>query len=374
MPRRQQHFKMKLKEPAGESARNSMSGIRNTMKNLIIAAGYVLVLFVSQGLAVENSSPEQNSVAARSGMSEKVSPELEESIKALQSADSYERHRAAIALGRSGSPEAVEPLLGALNDRDTFVRNFACTSLGNLGDPRAVAPLVKALGDESLVVRRSAAEALGNLGDKRPVDPLIKALSDESDLVRRSAAQALGALGDPRAADALLLALRDEDIYIWNGASIALTAIGNACVPDLVKALGDWILGPRAASILRDLGWQPSSDEERILFYVATRNRQALLQNWDIARKILVSEANNGSNRQAENAVCALIGIGREESLEDLAEIIKAKGSTEMAAAFLKSGNTYLAEVARKWANANGGEIKDGSGGGLILWGRLGSF
>jgi HEAT repeat protein len=268
----------------------------------------------------------------------------------------------------------VDPLLGALNDKDTFVRNFACTSLGNLGDPRAVAPLVKALGDESLVVRRSAAEALGNLGDKRAVDPLIKALSDERDLVRRSAAQALGALGDPKAIDPLLEALRDEDIYIWNGASIALTAIGNACVPDLVKALGDWILGPRAASILKDLGWQPSSDKERILFYVATRNRQALLQNWDIARKILVSEANHGSKRQAENAVCALIGIGREESLEDLAETIKVKGSTEMAAAFLKSGNTYLAEVARNWANANGGEIKAGSGGGPILWGRLESF
>ena len=77
------------------------------------------------------------------------------------------RRRAALALGRVGLAEAVEPLarrLGAV-EPEAEVRLMAAFALGLIGDPSAAAPLRLALGDPSPKVRGRAAEALGRLGD-----------------------------------------------------------------------------------------------------------------------------------------------------------------------------------------------------------------
>jgi HEAT repeat protein len=350
-----------------------MANIRKTFRR-ILSAGFCLALLVSLSQAVEESYAGSFARARETEADGPRGEEFGDSLKALREGDSYERHRAAIALGRSGNTEAVEPLIKALNDEDLFVRSFSAVALGNLGDRRAVAPLIKAMGDESLIVRSSAATALGSLRDPSAVDSLAKALKDENYLVRRAAAEALGSLGDPRGVDPLIEALRDEDSYLWNGASIALTQIGSAGIPRLVNALGEWVTGPRAADVLKSLGWQPASDEERVRYDVATRNAKALVQNWEMARKVLISEANQGNDRQAENAVCALIGAGQEETLDGLAGILRKRGSKELATIFLKSGNTRLAGIAEAWAKEQGIEINAGDNPGPVTWGGMKSF
>ncbi|MBN1568775.1 MAG: HEAT repeat domain-containing protein [Acidobacteria bacterium] len=296
---------------------------------------------------------------------------FEEDLKALNSDNIDEKHRAAIALGKTGNPRAVEPLIKALADPDTFVRSFAAVSLGNLKDARAVEPLIKALGDENQRVRRSAVEALGSLRDPKALEALLKLLNDENVLVRRSAAQALGNLGNPDVVDPLLKALGDKDSYIWTGASFALIEIGSPGIPKMVNLLGDWIMGPRVAEVLASLAWQPASDEEKIRYYAATRNRQALLDNWVTARKVLISDVNSGDARLAENAVFTLIGIGREEILDDLAGFLRTKGNLETAKAFLESGHARLTELAQNWATGQGKEIETGGTDGVVKWGLL---
>ena len=88
-------------------------------------------------------------------------------IAYLDDPSSRIRRRAALALGRVGLPEAVEPLARRLEatEAEPEVRLMAAFALGLIGDPAAAAPLRLALEDPSPKVRGRAAEALGRLGD-----------------------------------------------------------------------------------------------------------------------------------------------------------------------------------------------------------------
>lgn len=74
------------------------------------------------------------------------------------------RRRAALAIGRVGLAEGVDPLAGALaGDADAEVREMAAFALGILGDASAVPALRAAIDDPALAVQGRAAEALGLL-------------------------------------------------------------------------------------------------------------------------------------------------------------------------------------------------------------------
>ncbi|PYR33818.1 MAG: hypothetical protein DMF93_24480 [Acidobacteria bacterium] len=80
------------------------------------------------------------------------------------------RRRAALAIGRVGLAQGVQPLVAALADMDPEVRQVAAFALGLIGDARARDPLVAALNDPSPLVEGSAAEALGLIGDAGAAD------------------------------------------------------------------------------------------------------------------------------------------------------------------------------------------------------------
>ncbi|HZI80950.1 MAG TPA: HEAT repeat domain-containing protein [Vicinamibacterales bacterium] len=76
------------------------------------------------------------------------------------------RRRAALALGRVGLPDAVEPLGKALADEEVEVRQMAAFALGLIGSPAARPVLTQALTGRDVVLQGRAAEALGLIGDK----------------------------------------------------------------------------------------------------------------------------------------------------------------------------------------------------------------
>jgi len=83
----------------------------------------------------------------------------------LADSEARVRRRAALAIGRVGLGEGIEPLAALLKDPDPEVRYMGAFALGLIKDKAAVAPLVMALGDASPLVQGSAAEALGLIGD-----------------------------------------------------------------------------------------------------------------------------------------------------------------------------------------------------------------
>jgi cyclophilin family peptidyl-prolyl cis-trans isomerase/HEAT repeat protein len=91
-------------------------------------------------------------------------------IKLLADPEGRVRRRAALAVGRAGLVEGVEPLLPLLADADVEVRQMAAFALGLIGHESARAALTKALDDPQPIVQGRAAEALGLIGNKADAD------------------------------------------------------------------------------------------------------------------------------------------------------------------------------------------------------------
>lgn len=92
-------------------------------------------------------------------------------IALLGDADGNVKRRAALALGRVGAVEGVDPLIAALGRPDENIRATAAFALGLLGNVKAIAPLTTALQDPAAQVRGRSAEALGLIASTTPPPP-----------------------------------------------------------------------------------------------------------------------------------------------------------------------------------------------------------
>ncbi len=185
--------------------------------------------------------------------------QIEDHIVDLKNPYHWKRVSAAEALGKTGDPRAVEPLISVLEDENFYVRRATVKALGKIGDPRAVESLIAALKDEDSYVRELAADALGTITDARAVEPLIGALKDENLYIRRSAVKALGEIGDPRATEPLITVLRDEDSDVRELACKVLVRIGQHAIEQLITALkdNDYNVRHSAVTVLARIG-QPA--------------------------------------------------------------------------------------------------------------------
>jgi HEAT repeat protein len=240
-----------------------------------------------------------------------------------------------------------ELLLPLLRDKNDEVRFTAADALYDRGDKRAfhtlVGVLISSLNSEEFGERRKEYIAidLGNIGDKRATMPLIGALKGDYSGLRERAAEALGKIGDKRA------------------------------IEPLVDNLVDWYSGEAVASALKKLEWSPRSEEERIHFAVAKRDRIDLRVNWNLARKVLLSDIDSTDYRIIENALFAFIGIGKSEIVSELVQNLKTKGNKTMAEAYLNCGHKELYKAARDWAAMHGYVILKGSGEAPVGWGSM---
>lgn len=120
----------------------------------------------------------------------------------LSDGEARVRRRAALAVGRVGLRDGVEPLIGLLGDPDPEVRQIAAFALGLIGDKSARDRLVIALADPSPLTQGSAAEALGLLGDPAAAAPIGRVASqivDSGALARPPADQADAERNSPAA-------------------------------------------------------------------------------------------------------------------------------------------------------------------------------
>ena len=96
-------------------------------------------------------------------------------IRLLNDGEARTRRRAALAVGRAGLAEGVEPLSKLLTDEEFEVRQMAAFALGLIGDAAGRPALAAALKDPDPTVQGRAAEALGAIGDKADA-PLVSAM------------------------------------------------------------------------------------------------------------------------------------------------------------------------------------------------------
>lgn len=131
----------------------------------------------------------------------------------MQGEGLHTRIKAALALGASGDPRAVGPLVKCCRDQNAEMRRHATEALLKLGSGRAVSALIDRLKDreEEWITRTRAAEALAGISTNQAIEALIERLKDtvESPAVRMFIAEILKQVKNPRVSQALKECLQD---------------------------------------------------------------------------------------------------------------------------------------------------------------------
>jgi HEAT repeat protein len=170
------------------------------------------------------------------------------------------------ALGATGDPQALVPVLGALASKDAAIRLAAMEALRPLlgSDARAGDVLNEHLGDDDLEIRVLAAEYLGTLGVGSAAGKLTGLSAPGNPIrLRHAAIDALGEIGRARhlapgptaeATRALLDVLRDGPTELHASAATALSYIASpAALPQLLM-LARSDRGPTRCEIVRAIG------------------------------------------------------------------------------------------------------------------------
>lgn len=93
-------------------------------------------------------------------------PQPTDLVRLLNDDEARVRRRAALAIGRVGLSEGVEPLTNLLGDGEVEVKQMAAFALGLIGDAAARPALLEALKSPQPILQGRAAEALGLIGNK----------------------------------------------------------------------------------------------------------------------------------------------------------------------------------------------------------------
>ena len=195
--------------------------------------------FAGRGSVIPAAEPEEPSAEGNAARAPVLDDSIAGYVEALRLKDDGIRIDAARALGESGDPAAIDPLVAALRDENRFVREEAAKSLGKIKDDRAISLLLAALSDDARCVRDGAVQALGGMGE-RAVVPLMGALGDPDWHVRMGAAISLRIIGDQRAVDPLMGLIRDPNRFVRREVVKSLGRFGNSiALAPLEEALGD---------------------------------------------------------------------------------------------------------------------------------------
>jgi HEAT repeat protein len=173
-----------------------------------------------------------------------------------------ERGRVAIpkvlrALGVTGDPNALVPVLRALSSKDPAIRLAAMEALRPLigSDARAGDVLIEHLSDEDLEIRVLAAEYLGLLRFGAATAKLTALAGPGNPTrLRRAAIDALGEIGRPEASKALAGILREGPPELHRAAATALSYIADPSAISLLVAQADADRGPTRHEVVRALG------------------------------------------------------------------------------------------------------------------------
>jgi cyclophilin family peptidyl-prolyl cis-trans isomerase/HEAT repeat protein len=158
-------------------------------------------------------------------------------IRLLQDSEARTRRRAALAVGRVGLREGVEPLTRLLADAEPEVRQMAAFAIGLVGDAGGRPALLQALMDAEPTVQGRAAEALGQIGD-------------------RNDAGAIGAMVRAHVNAGVLAAIQPDDLTYPLAPPVEAVRLGLYALVRLASydALAAVVLGPDGQPLSR---WWP---------------------------------------------------------------------------------------------------------------------
>jgi len=254
----------------------------------------------------------------------------------------------------------ISDLVRMLASKDRHVASGAAAELGKRGDRRAVGPLIVALNNSD--AQLAAVIALGKLRDKRAVEPLISILLKGQGPIG-SAAESLVKIGTSRALK--VVAENIESIITcprqFCDVFDLFKGYGKSIVPILIPMLSsrDHNVRKHATQVLAELDWQPQGQTEQIKFYILAENWEKLRQLGSPARtQLYASLIGNASGTPRKRIANALKEIGwnpetNEEkvsfwmAMEDFNKLVEiGTGCVETLIKALTNYNEFIRRLA----------------------------
>jgi HEAT repeat protein len=269
----------------------------------------------AQALA-EAASPEVVQPLTRLLQAELARPVTAAEGQPSGSAQSIEVIRSAAAgLGRTGSPEAAQPLFQVLSEQPTL-RPGVLDSLKHTTGAPAIATLIGQAQDIGL--KRDLARVLAETHDPRAADALAALVAtDDSDL-KFTAAIALAALGDARSVPALLQFAAGED---ESNSDASIQALRELHSPDAAAGLLE-LLPPSCPDEL------DSESDPKCFRQAAVLRALGASGNQDAGRRIM--DALTGVDSPA--AAMALAELNYEPGFRAVLELAERPADIDMAA------------------------------------------
>ena len=293
------------------------------------------------------------------------------------------REAAIAALGEQEGAEALQILATELKDASFADRDAILDAIGGRSsDPAAAEVLLTFMKSENgqrMLEREKVAllNTIGDLGNKTGDGKIAQALiaayqAEPKGFPLGAVSGALTRMGDTAYGAAVTL-LSHEDAAVRSLGVTTLGGIGKKeAIAPLTGKLADWFVAPKAIKALETMGWEPTSDRERVLVWLANRDKAQLKANWDVTKTVLLGEARNGSAEAVTNALRGFVGIGDPSVLPDLKTNLNNRGNKDVALAYLNCGQPELEAAAQSWARRNGFKVVKLPGAGAAArWGQL---
>lgn len=242
--------------------------------------GYFLVRFDrslaawSEGMLSAANARETSALdALERDMRQRATKRKDELLVELESGPLANRRIAAAALGFSGDPGVLGPMLTALSDPDDELVQKSLLGIGILADKDTpLSGVVRLLDDApDAWTRNNAAFALLQIARAGRRDPALneaaaRALTDDEAGVRAQCATILGVVADENGVALLAPLLHDDANLVALAAAISLSSIGKAyarqkgAVARHLSAALDDVRADRRGQILGALRWLAEND------------------------------------------------------------------------------------------------------------------
>lgn len=234
------------------------------------------------------------------------------------------------ALGATGDPSALVPVLGALSNKDAAIRLAAMEALRPLlgRDARAGDVLVEHLADADLEVRILAAEYLGTVRVTAAA-PKLAALAGPGNptRLRLAAIDALGQIGEVIASasstQVLLDVLREGPPELHRAAATALEYIADPSTTPVLVAQIQTDRGPTRHELVRALGATLRGHPD------------------PAARKLLHDLAQDANVKVAIAAICAIAAAGDASDAPLLRSLVEDAAADRRRIAALALGDLH---------------------------------
>jgi HEAT repeat protein len=269
----------------------------------------------AQALA-ENASPEVVQPLTRLLQAELARPVTAADDQPPGSAQSIEVVRSAAAgLGRTGSPEAAQPLFQVLTEQPTLRAGVLDALKHTTGAP-AIATLIGQTQDMGL--KRDLARVLAETHDPRSADALAALLATDDEDLKFTAAKALAELGDARSVPALLQFAAGED---ESNSDASIQALRELRSPDAASGLLE-LLPPTCPDEL------DSESDPKCFRQAAVLRALGATGNQDVGRRIM--DAMTGVDSPA--ASMALAELNYEPGFRAVMDLAERPADVDMAA------------------------------------------